>query len=137
VGHVLQSRLRIQKVLRTSTHPVRSRTQSEDVVRCRFVFEVGGANSPIQNPAYAPPSAHLLYPQKRQVAAADCRRRFRFSSGATIGGVDIASRGNSKSLANVLRAQYRRFKDDALAMRPSESFPPGVTHVKYRVGSGS
>jgi len=56
----LQSRPWIQNVLRTSTHPVRSRTQSDGVVRCRFVFKVGGSNSPTQNPAYSPPSAHLI-----------------------------------------------------------------------------
>ena len=32
------------------------------------------------------------------------RSPFRFSSGATIGGVDTTSRGNSKSLANLLCA---------------------------------
>jgi hypothetical protein len=58
VGHVLQGRLWIQKVLPTSMHPVRSRTQSEGVIGCRFVFKVGGANSPRQNPAYSPPSTH-------------------------------------------------------------------------------
>jgi hypothetical protein len=41
-----------QKVWRTSTHPVRSRTQSRGVVRCRSVFRRGGSNSPTQNPAY-------------------------------------------------------------------------------------
>ncbi len=41
-----------QKVWRTSTHPVRSRTQSRGVVRCRSVFRRGGSNSPTRNPAY-------------------------------------------------------------------------------------
>src|SRR5438132_4431113 len=47
-----------QKILRTSTHLVRSRFQSLSVVRCRSVFRIAGAISPIQNPAYSPPSAH-------------------------------------------------------------------------------
>jgi hypothetical protein len=45
--------------VRTSTHPVRSRTQSQGVVRCRFVFTRGGLNSRIQNPTYSPLSTHL------------------------------------------------------------------------------
>jgi hypothetical protein len=52
----------IQKVLRTSTHAVRSRTRSGGVVRCRFVFRTGRVISLTQNPAYSPPSTHLLYP---------------------------------------------------------------------------
>ena len=43
-----------QKVWRISTHPVRSRTQSLGVVRCRSVFRMGLAISPTQNPAYCP-----------------------------------------------------------------------------------
>ena len=51
----------IQKALRTSTHSVRSRPQSQGVVWCRFVFRVSGTISPIQDPAYAPLSAHNPY----------------------------------------------------------------------------
>ena len=55
-------------------------------------------------PGLCPFSAHLLYPQNRKWRAADCGRRFRFSSGATIGRVDTTSRGNSKSLVKLLCA---------------------------------
>jgi len=48
----------IQKVLRTSTHPVRSRSRSGCVVTGRFVLRMGVVKSLIQNPAYAPSSAH-------------------------------------------------------------------------------
>lgn len=41
-----------QKVWRTSTHPVRSRTQSRGLVTCRSIFRRGGSISPAQNPAY-------------------------------------------------------------------------------------
>jgi len=54
--------LGIQKILRTSTHLVRSRIVSLRVVRCRPAFEIAKLNSQNQNPAYAPLSAHLLYP---------------------------------------------------------------------------
>jgi hypothetical protein len=53
-----KSRQGRQKVWRTSTHPVRSRIQSQGVVRCHFVFRIGESISPTQNPAYSPPSAH-------------------------------------------------------------------------------
>ncbi len=53
-----QDGLGIQEVGRTSTHPVRSRSQSLGVIGCRFVFRTGRVISPIQNPAYAPSSAH-------------------------------------------------------------------------------
>jgi hypothetical protein len=65
-----------QKVLRTSTHPVRSRSQSLYVIGCCFVFTTGRSISPIQNPAYSPPSAHLLYPQSRKLRAAKLRLSF-------------------------------------------------------------
>lgn len=48
-----------QNVLGTSTRSVPSRTLSGRVVRCRLVFGRGRPNSPKQNPAYSPPSAHL------------------------------------------------------------------------------
>jgi len=54
--------------------------------------------------AFSRGSLEFLHPQNRKVRAADCGRRFRFSSGATIGGVDTTSRGNSKSLASLLYA---------------------------------
>jgi hypothetical protein len=41
-----------QKVWRTSTHPVRSRIQSQGVVRCHSVFRMGWVISPRRNPAY-------------------------------------------------------------------------------------
>jgi hypothetical protein len=50
------------EVWRTSTHPVRSRIESQGVIRCHSVFRIGESMSPTQNPAYAPSSAHLLYP---------------------------------------------------------------------------
>jgi hypothetical protein len=50
--------------------------------------------------------------------AADCGRRFRLNSGATIGGVDTTSRGNSKSLANLLCAYG--LPDDARARTVSQ-----------------
>ena len=46
-------------MLRTSTHPVRNRPQSLDVVRCRFRFRMTDLISPMQNPAYSPPSTHI------------------------------------------------------------------------------
>ena len=59
----------IQKVLRTRTHPVRSRSRSGCVVKCRFVLRMGVVKSLIQNPAYSPPSTHLLYPKGRKLRA--------------------------------------------------------------------
>ena len=57
---------------RTSTHPVRHRTQAPGVDRCRSAFRMGGPISPRQNPAYCPSSAHLLYPQGHMLGAEYC-----------------------------------------------------------------
>ena len=88
-----------------------------------FRIQDGRGDLTATEPAYAPFSAHLLYPQNRKLRAADCGRRFRFSSGATIGGVDTTSRGNSKSLANLLCAYA--LPDDARArtVRPRVQIP--------------
>ena len=78
-----------QKILRTSTHLVRSRFQSLSVVRCRSVFRIAGAISPIQNPAYAPSSAHT--------------RRIEFSCGAR-----YVVRGNDQGTAGQKSSGGRR-----------------------------
>ena len=91
-------------------------TQSPSSFGCRQVsFRVWHACGDLTDsePGSSPLSAHLLYPQNRKLRAADCGRRFRFSSGATIGGVDTTSRDNSKSLANLLCAYA--LPDDARA----------------------
>jgi hypothetical protein len=46
-------------VWRTSTHPVRSRPQSQAVVGIFAVFRMRGAILPIQNPAYSVNADHL------------------------------------------------------------------------------
>ncbi len=48
--------------LGTSTHLVPNRIVSLRVVGCRRVFGRDESNSRKKNPAYSPPSAHLLYP---------------------------------------------------------------------------
>ena len=67
----------------------------------------------IQNPAYRRSRPTFCIPKTASCGAADCGRRFRFSSGTTIGGVDTTSRGNSKALANLLCAYA--VPDDARA----------------------
>jgi len=62
----------------------------------------------IQNPAYRPLSAHLLYPESRKLRAADWGLRFRSSSGATLGGVNTTCRGNGKALTNLLYTHRAR-----------------------------
>ena len=88
-----------------------------------FRIQNGQVDLTNTEPGLSPLSAHLLYPQNPKLRAADCGRRFRFSSGATIGGVDTTSRGNSKSLANLLCAYA--VPDDARArtLRPRVQIP--------------
>ena len=82
-------------------------------------------------PGLSPLSAHLLYPPNRKLRAADCGRRFRFSSGATIGGVDTTSRGNSKSLANLLCAYAVPDDEPARIVRPRFQIPGPWTKFYY------
>ena len=99
-----------------------SRTQSGGVVRCRRVFRREWVNSLRKNPAYRRSRPTFCIPKASGLRAADCGHSFTSRIGAGPGGLDRTVRLNSKSLANVLCAQYRRFKEDALAMRPSEAF---------------
>ena len=78
-----------------------------------------GLQSALDPPSVSPKP---LCPQSRKLRAADCGHSFTSRIGAGLGALDRTVRINSKSPANVLCAQYRRFKEDALAMRPSEAF---------------
>src|SRR5437764_13846496 len=77
--------------------------------------------------ALGPPSVS----PKPQVAGGRCGRRFRFSSGATIGGVDTTSRGNSKSLANLLCAYAVPDDEPARIVRPRFQIPGPWTKFYY------
>src|SRR5260370_13845580 len=103
-------------------HLARSRPQSLGVARCRFVFGMRAAISPIKTPAYRRSRPTFCIPKAAGLRAADCGHSFTSRIGAGLGGLDRTVRLNSKSLANVLCTQYRRFKEDALAMRPSRAF---------------
>src|SRR5438094_1991404 len=82
-----------------------------------------GAISQIQNPAYRRSRPTFCIPKTASCGAADCGRRFRFSSGTTIGGVDTTSRGNSKSLANLLCAYAVPDDERARTVRPRVQIP--------------
>jgi hypothetical protein len=77
-----------QKVWRTSTHPVRRRTQSRGVVRCRSVFRRGRVELPDTEPGLWPLSAYLLYPKSRESRVARCGRSFRSSYGRGLAGLE-------------------------------------------------
>jgi hypothetical protein len=71
-----------------------------------------------QNPAYVRSRPTFCIPSNHKLRAADCRRRFRSSSGATLSEVDTTCRGNSKSVANLL-CDSTSARDSLVFLSPS------------------
>ena len=73
-------------------------------------------------------------PKAAGLRAADCGHSFTSRIGAGLGGLDRTVGLNSKSLALVLCTRYRRFKEDALAMRPRQV--PSAVRLVMRAADG-